>query len=126
MARRQCLQLTHQLRGPAAAQIRVDPILDRRHTELLESRRLRLRERLVREVRQRCAAPQRQRFAKQPARRRCVLRGERPAPLAGHALEAVQIDPLGIHPQHVARRGGDDGLGAKQLAQAGHIDAAPS
>ena len=52
LTRGECLQLRHELCRLPCPQVGLDPILDRRNTQLLQPRHLRLRERLVHEVRQ--------------------------------------------------------------------------
>lgn len=52
LTRGERLQLRHELRRLPGTKVGLDPVLDRRDTQLLEPRRLSLRERLVDEVRQ--------------------------------------------------------------------------
>ena len=89
------LELADQLGVAAAGQIGVDPLLERRQPQLLETGDLGLRERLVGEVGERRPAPKRERLAQllrpplsgvpSAPRRRAARSGRGRAPTARHA-----------------------------------------
>ena len=122
MARAQRLELCHELRRLAAAQVGLQPVLERLEPQLLEPGRLRLGKRLVREVGQRRAAPQRKGVAEQPRGGGRVTHRQRLAPFTGKPLESMRIDLLRVHAQQVAGRARDNRVRPQQLAQPRDVD----
>src|SRR5215204_4441978 len=90
----QRLQLRNQLRVPAQLEIRLDPIFQRRHPQLLQPPDLRLRERLERELSERAAAPQIQRVVQDLGRALRIMRSKRLTPLSQQTLETTEVDVL--------------------------------
>jgi hypothetical protein len=109
---------------PAERQVRVDPLLDRGHPELLQDGDLRLCEGLIHEVGQGRSAPQTECSAKL----RRPLRGRRTCHLFEQASEPVRIDLPAVDRQNVTRRASlyDGGSfagaprGLQALAEGGH------
>ena len=76
----------------------------------------RLRERLVAELGKRRAAPERERLAQRRLRPAAL-----PPRLGHQPLEAVQVEVARLDPELIARRAGDDRVGAERLAQLGDV-----
>src|SRR6185503_10193666 len=92
----------------AERKVGIDALLERRQPELLKTDDRRLSERLVDEVGQRGAAPERQGFAQ---RRRGALGAtgrKLRATLTEEALEAAQVELLGLELERVAGRPRDE------------------
>ena len=118
----ECLELSDQLVVAPEREVGVDPELDCCQPDLLEPGDRRLGEALVGEVRERRAPPQRQRVA-QPLRR--VGRqaaSEQAPPLVHQALEAVEIELVGLDPDDVAGRSGRQHVLRKRLAKSRDVD----
>ena len=113
--RDQRLQLADQVGMPAAGQLGVDALLERRQPQLLEPQDLRLRERLVGEVGERRAPPQGQRLAQL----RGGSSGLGPPRLGAQALEHRDVQLVRFDVQHVAGRARGQPLGA-ELAPVAH------
>ena len=98
----QRLELTHELVVASELEVGVDSELERRQPDLFEPGDRRLRKALVREVGERGAPPRGQRVAeplrgvgRQPA-------SQQAPPLVHQALEAVQVELVGLDPDDVA------------------------
>src|SRR2546426_12468030 len=87
----------------ALREIRFEPALERREVQFLESADLELRERLEGEIAERRPSPELERIA--------VVRA------FDQALEAVEVELVWLHSQHVARRERLQTFGAEELAQ---------
>ena len=110
------LELRHELRMLPEREVGVDPPLDRQQVQLLEARDRRLRERLVGEIGERGPAPERERLAQQLGGRGGIGR----AGLLDEALEAVDVELLGVEPERRSRARRvtrQRGAGAERLAQ---------
>jgi hypothetical protein len=105
----QRLELADQVGLPAAREVGVDPLLERRQPQLLEPHDLGLRERLVGEVRERRAAPERERGAQLVGRTRRLG----PACLAAQPLEDGEVELVPADVQHVAGRARGEPVGAE-------------
>jgi hypothetical protein len=93
----------------------VEQVLAGRGTQLFEPRDLDLRERLEGEVRKRRPSPESQGFAEQRRSPPSLLGLTR---LGDEALEAVEIDLLGVEDEPIPRCVRLDGLGSQLLAEA--------
>ena len=115
-------QLTHELRVASAGEICVDPGLEHREALVLELARGRRRERLVREVGERRSTPELERGAQCP-RGRIGRRGlELALALLRQALEALEIDLLGLDVERVPGRARDEqGVRLERLPEARHV-----
>ena len=112
------LELADELRVAAEREVGVDPLLERREAELLEPDDRGLRERLVGEVGERGAAPERERLAQRRRGRSASPAGAVRLALAEQALEAVQVELLGLELERVAGRARDEHAAPSDLAQA--------
>ena len=114
----QRLQLRHQLVMAARRQVGVDPILQRRQPQLLQTGDLALRERLPLQIGQRLPPPQRQRIT-QPGR---PITGivPRTRPL-DQRLKPRHVDLIRRRAQQIPRRPRPDPLSPQQLAQRRHM-----
>ena len=104
------LELPRQRRVSTGGEIEVDPVLERREPALVEPCGVRPGERLVRQVGERRAAPERERLA-DPVRTRC-----------GQPLEPVDVELVRLDADEVARRTGDDAVGAEGAPQRVDVD----
>ncbi len=117
MLRDERLQFRDELGVPAGRKLRLDPILGRGQTQLLEPRRLGPRKGRVAEVHERRPAPEADRV---PQLLRCLRRratskvGPR---LLDHSLEPIGVQLLGLDAEQVARAASDEQIGLQQLAQ---------
>ena len=98
---------------PAELELGVDPVLLRRHPQLVEARGLEAREVLFVEVGERGPAPERERLAQQPGpgrrfRLSCFLQ---------QPLEAVAVDGFALEGEPVAGRLRDEDVPPEHLAQ---------
>jgi hypothetical protein len=91
------VELPDDVTVSAELEIRLDPLLDGDHAQLLEPAGLGLRELLEREVGESRATPERQGLLEQLA----PIAGRSAASGAKELLEAVRIDPLRIDPEEV-------------------------
>ncbi len=98
-------------------QVGLDPVLERREAQLLESHDGRLGERLVREVGKSRAAPEAQRLAKSACCAPGITRRRSSSGVRDESLEAVQIQLVGLELDDVAGRTRRDGVGPEHLAQ---------
>ena len=108
-------ELGDQVVVAPAAEIGLDPQLDRREPDLLEPGDGGLGEALVCEVAEGGAPPERQGVA-QPLRRlgrQATI--EQGPPLVHEPLEAVEIERFGLHAEDVARRSGRHHVMRKRL-----------
>ena len=99
---RQLLQLGDELAVASEHQVGLDPILDRREPELVETVGLAPRPLLVGEVGEGAAPPQRECLAETCAR---LLRSQLPERLSafrGELLEARDVEVSGVQIEHVA------------------------
>ena len=110
-----------ELAGEAAVtserQVGLDPVLERREVQLLESHDGRLGERLVREVGKSRAAPEAQRLAKTACCAPGITRRGSSSSVRDESLEAVQIQLVGLELDDVAGGTCRDGVGPEHLAQ---------
>jgi hypothetical protein len=97
----------------AELELRVDPMLERRDTKLLEPRDLPHEPRLVSEVCKGSPTPETQSFGELG---RSIASGQRLG-LGNETLEPVEIDRVRIRPQHVSPRPGDQDVPADVLPQ---------
>ncbi len=104
-------------------EVGVDPELDCSQPDLLEPGDRRLGEALVGEVRERRASPERQRVAEPLRRVGRQAAGEQAPSLVHEALEAVEIELVGLDPDDVAGRSGRQHVLRKRLAQSRDVDA---
>ena len=91
----QRLELADQLGIAAERELRLDPLLDRGQTQLLEPGDLRLGERLVGEVGKRRAAPERQRLGRQLQRPLGLPAASARAPFLSQASKRSRSSSLG-------------------------------
>ena len=112
------LQLRHQLEMAAARQIGVDPILQRRQPQLLQTRDLALRQRLALQIGQRLPPPQRQRITQTGRAITGIPARTRPL---HQRLKPRHIDLIRRRPQQIPRRPRPDPLSPQQLAQRRHM-----
>ena len=119
----QRLELAHHA-AAAQRQVGLDAIAHRIEPALLQPRDLGLRKRRKRQVRQGRAAPQRQRLAEALAGRRGRALRKLRTTLADQALEAVQVQGVGLDPEDIAGRPGDEQTAVRieQLAQRRDIE----
>ena len=114
----QRLELRHQLEMAAGRQVGVDPILQRRQPQLLQTGDLALRERLAPQIGQRLPPPQRQRIT-QPGRAITgILARTRPL---DQQLKPRHVDLIRRRAQQIPRRPRPDPLSPQQLAQRRHM-----
>ena len=121
MLRHQCLQLCDQLVVAPEREVGLDPQLDRRQPDLLQTSDRRLGEALVGEVGERGAPPQRQRLA-QPLRgvgRQAA--GAQTPRLVHQPFELVEIEIVGLDPDQVARRPRGQHVLRKRLAKSRYM-----
>ncbi len=112
----QLLQLPDERSVPAEPELGVDPLLLRRHAQLVETCGLEPREVLLLEIGERRPAPELERIAEQPGLRRRL----RVSCLLQQALEAVAIDGIPPDDEPVAGRLRDEDVSPDQLAQRRH------
>ena len=107
------LELSHQILARTKREIRIDPLFERRESRLLQAPDLVAQERLEGEILERRSAPERQRCTQLlgPFARLCAAR------LGRQALEARQIEQLGVDAEDVAGRLRDDELGPDRFPQ---------
>jgi hypothetical protein len=98
---------------PPQGELRVDPILDRGQTQLLQARDRRLGERVVGEIRERRAAPQCQSVVEQTERTIGLAVLEGPMTRASQPFEPLCIHLLAFDAEHVAGRLRDQHLGRR-------------
>jgi hypothetical protein len=110
-------ELGDDLRRPAEPQVCVDPQLDCRQAQLLETCDRRLRERLEPEIRERRPAPERERLAQDRRRVAKALFLQRLPPFAHEQLEAVEIELVAGGSDHVARPFGEQDTVRQHAAQ---------
>ena len=96
----ECLELADQLARLPDRELRLDPLLLRFLTELLEPCDLRLGERLEREVGQRVAAPQGERIGRASCRPHRLA----DARLREQLLEANRVQRLRVDVEHISGR----------------------
>src|SRR4051794_40857539 len=89
MRTHEAVELGDELRVAAADEVGVDPLFERRHAQLRQSRDLGLRERLERDIRERRPAPQPERFREHSRRALGVARAKEIAAFAEQALGVV-------------------------------------
>ncbi len=111
------LELAGEVAVTSERQVGLDPVLERRETQLLESHDGRLGERLVREVGKSRAAPEAQRLAKTACCALCITRRGGGSGACRERLEAVQIQLIGLELDDVTGGTGRDGVGPEHLAQ---------
>src|SRR5262249_44221645 len=85
-------ELPYRFRMAPELELRVDPLLERRQPEVIQTFDHRARERLVVEVGKRCSAPQTERLPKEVRGKPGLTAQERPSRLLGQALEAMQVE----------------------------------
>ena len=107
MGGRERVELACERAVAARVEVGVDPRLQRGQPRFLEPRRLRLRERLEGEVGERLPPPERERAVR-------VAVGDQ-------AREAVDVELVGVDADDVARRPGDDPVGADRPAERVHV-----
>ena len=107
MRGRERVELACERAVAARVEVGVDPRLQRGQPRLLEPRRLRLRERLESEVGECLPTPERERAVR-------VAVGDQ-------AREAVDVELVGVDADDVARRPGDDPVGADRPAERMHM-----
>ena len=107
MGGRERVELARERAVAARVEVGVDPRLQRGQPRLLEPRRLRLRERLEGEVGECLPAPERERAVR-------VAVGDQ-------AREAVDVELVGVDADDVARRPGDDPVGADRPPERVHV-----
>jgi hypothetical protein len=100
-------ELADQLAVTPEREVGLDPVLQRRQTQLLEARDGRLRERLIAEIGQRGAAPQPESVTQQYDRPRRIAGGERLTSLLDQRAKAVDVELAVRDPQQVAAAAGD-------------------
>src|SRR5207248_11190535 len=105
----------------AELQLRLDPLLDRSETHLLEAQARGLSERLVLQIGERCVAPERERRSETFDRTTRIAEGQRPVGLGSELLEPDQIEVVRGNPQRVAGRPGLDRVLAEQPAELGDL-----
>ena len=110
---RESRDLGHDLCMPSQLEVGLDALLQGAEPLLFQPRDRRLRERVVGEVCKRRPAPQRERLV-QPVRGTLRIRSRR---LVAQPLEAVEVEPAGLDPQHVPGRPRHDHVGAERPAQ---------
>src|SRR4029453_8995530 len=108
MLAHQPLELGHEVDVPAPLEILFDAALEAADPPPPEPRDLGLREALIREVRERRPAPERERLVE--------------LALLLQALEAREVELVGLHAQHVSRRPRLDAILPEHLAELGHVD----
>ena len=113
MARDELLQLADEHRVPSELELGVDPLLLRRHPQLVQARGLEPGELLLLEVGERRPVPEVERLAQQPRPRRRL----RCPGLVHEPFEAVAVDRLPRDGEPVARRLRDDDVPSDELAQ---------
>ena len=96
------LELVHHSTARAERQLRLDPLLQRAETKLLQPRPLLLEQAPVGDVGKRRATPERQRLAQPLPRERRIASSYRLPPLVSQALEAVEVELVGLNPQAVS------------------------
>ena len=113
MGRDEGFELADEGSVPAESQLGVDPLLERGHSQLVQSRRLRTGELLLVEIGERRAAPEGERLAQEGRPRRLVgaaRGGEQP-------FEAVRVDVVGLEREPVTRSLGQHDVAAEQLPE---------
>src|SRR5436190_21714081 len=113
MLRDQPRQLLDQLGTTTELQLRIHTLLDRGHIALAQLPDLRLGELLERQVLERPPPPQPERGAQQPS----AILDFREMSLTHQPVEAREIEPLRIDPQHIPRRLQLDQLRPEELPQ---------
>ena len=106
MARDQRGELRNKLPVQATLEVRLEPVLERGETQLLECRRVGCCEGSV-ESAERLAAPERVRLAKE---RRAMPRRGRRSRLGQERAEPVEVELAGLNAEHVAPPRGLDRL----------------
>ena len=115
------VKLGDELRMPAQREVRVHPLLDGAQTELFEPDALELDEAGRVEVGKRLTAPEVERLA-QPLRGAFrIADAERIGALGGERLEPPEINRGRSRLEDVARRAGEDQVGAERLPQRGDV-----
>jgi hypothetical protein len=120
----QTLKPGHDLVVAAERKLRIEQILKRRFTQLLQPRRFRRGERTASELLQRQTPPQVQSPPQQPRSSGRVASGQLPAALTDQALRQPCIDHARRSPQTVPRRLSDDAQPCHpghRMAKAKHI-----
>ena len=107
---------------PAAGEIGIDPVLERREPQLLEPNDLRLGERLPGEVGERGPAPEGERRAQGLAGRRRVTHRERRSPFPAEPDELEQVDSRRIDHEPVTGRRRLEGAVRQELPQLRDVD----
>ena len=102
------LQLADQLRVPSVREVELDPLLEAREAELLQTGDLGLGEALVGEVRERISAPQLERLPRLSA--------------VAQELEAGEIELVRLEPQQVSARLRLEALPSEHLPQLRDVD----
>ena len=105
------LELGQHLVVPAEPEICVDPALDAREPQVVETRRLVPRERARREVGQRIAPPQVGGAGEEDAREPGVVLAERLPPVGQQQLEAGRVELALLELEPIARRARDEAAG---------------
>ena len=117
------LELPGELVVAPEREVGLDAELDRPQPDLLEPARSQAGRTLVGEVRERRASPQRQCVDEPPRRVRRQAAGEQAPPLADQSLEPVQIELVGLDPDHVAGRPGREHVLRQRLTKSRDVDA---
>ena len=115
-------ELRHELGVAAERKVCVHALLHRCDPQLLEAGDVGLGERLVGEIHERRAAPEGEGVAQRSPRSCRIASFERRAALVGQPREAMDVDVLSIHLEHVAGRARDERLRAQTLAELGDVD----
>jgi len=98
------LELGNQLQVTPEDQLRLDPPLERDESDLLQPLDGNGREGLAGEIRQRLPAPEAKRLPKELGGLPRFASAECSAGIFGEALEAGQVEPIRLEPDHVAGR----------------------
>ncbi len=123
MVTHQSLELRDELSLPAERKVGFDSLLERGETKLFQSRDLGLGEGLIGQVRERWPAPERQRRAQHFRRLLRIPARPKLSPLGEKALEALDVELLGLERQHVPASMRHEVAVAEELAQLRDVDA---
>ena len=122
MVTNELLQLANKGGVPAEREVRLDPLLERREANLLQSLDRRVRERLVHQVGERRSAPKGECLAEEVRGPFRVLLSQRLRRVSGHTLEHRQVKLVGSKPNRVAGRARlDSRRRPEQLPQVGDL-----